>query len=479
MSSGDSQTRPRPTTQPAAKRDAGRERSAKAESPIPGLPNVPRQDVAAVRAQLQKQIDERNRRKTAAAREAQRLRERYASALNAGRDGDPSDGEADAAGLLFHAGLLDLEAERWTSAREAFQTIVADHGASLWAQEARLCLFDLAFDSDLDPSAAAATLSPALAWTRSLTPEPPPSGPQVITLVDTSGLTGETLPLQRPGPAFEPSDDGEVLESRSPSSVAAGVHLRAGLLRWLAEDAVSTQKHFQEAFRFHSSPQSALSAVASAVIHRTAYSHTPPQVREGKTDEIAHLILYADVLQNALQMYRAHQLWSALLTKRSRDLSSPQRSYIHFRRGQARFRFLNPLEKDPDAVLKDYEQSRKLAPAAPWADQSLLKAGNAAWNLNGDAAEAIAMWQKLLDEYPGSGHAPQAAYYIAVTHERNREWEQAYLAFADAQERYPDSSFRELIEKHLRTVRGRLPGPPPSVKATTVPGRSQRGKGPR
>ncbi len=479
LNSGDSQTRPRPTTRPPAKRDAGRERSPKAEAPIPGLPNIPRQDVSAERAQLQKQLDERKQRKTAAAREAQRLRERYASALNVGRIVDPSHGVADAAGLLFHAGLLDLEAERWPSAQEAFQTIVTDHAASLWAQEARLCLFDLAFEADLDPSAAASTLSPALAWTHSLTPEPPPSGPQVMTLVDTSGLTGKTLPLQRPGPAFEPPAAGEVLESRSPSAVAADVYLRAGLLRWLAEDAVSTQEHFRQAFRFHPSPQSALSAVASAVIHRTAYSHTPPQVREGETDEIGRLILYADVLQNALQMYRAHQLWSTLLTKRSRDLSSLQRSYIHFRRGHARFQFLNPLERDPDAVLKDYEQSRKLAPAAPWADQSLLMAGNVAWNLKADPAEAIALWQKLLDEYPASAHAPQAAYYIGVTHERNREWEQAYLAFADAQERYPDSSFRDLIEKHLRTVRGRLPRPPPSVEATTVPSRSKRGKGAR
>jgi outer membrane protein assembly factor BamD (BamD/ComL family) len=504
LNSGDSQTRPRPATQPPPKRDAGR--SPKAEAPIPGLPDVPAKDVAAVRAHLQKQLDEREQRQTQAARQAQRLRQQSASVS-----------ADDAAALLFHAGLLFLDAQRWAAAKDALQTVVDQHADSLWAQEARLCLFDVAFEVDLDPSGAAELLKPAVEWTRAVQPGPLPSGAQPIKIVDSSGRTGGSLPLQRPGPVFASADVGRTSESaraldseststatgsapntvepgnaeqspggpggppyepRSASAVAADVHLRAGLLSWLAEDSSTTQRHFQEAFRFDRAPQSPINIVASAVLYRSPYAHTPPQAREGD-EQIAQLILYADVLQNALQMYRAHRLWDDLLTKRSRDLSPLERSYIHFRRGHARYQFLSALERDPDAILKDYEQSRKLARDAPWADQSLLMAGNVASNLKHDATQAIELWQKVLDEYPGSGHAAQAAYFIGVIHERNREWEQAYLAFQDAQERYPDSSFHELIEKHLRTVRARLPGPPPNVEATRVPRRSRRGASPR
>ncbi len=209
--------------------------------------------------------------------------------------------------------------------------------------------------------------------------------------------------------------------------------------------------------------------LASAVVRRSPYVHTPPAAREGDAGDIAQLMVYADMLQNALQMYRAHRLWEGLLTKRQRDLSPLQRSYALLRRAQARSQFRNALEKQADLVLKDYDQSRKAARGAPWADQSLMLAGEAAWHLKFDTAAAIALWKTLCEDYPDSGYAPRAAYLTGVVHERAEEWEQAYLAFDKARKKYPNAGVTKLVEDHLRKVTANLAELPTESAPEAVP----------
>lgn len=332
-------------------------------------------------------------------------------------------------------------------------------------------------------------LADGLAWTSGVEPAPP-RGPQGIRLVDTSGLGGPTLPLQRLGPVFEDAgedgddEDGDDAESgaeppgpRAAAEVAADVWLRAGLLDWLAGDGDGARAKFDRAQQFDPAPRSTINVLAGSIRGQVRLERTPAEAREGDAPEAGLLIVYGDHLQAAQQMYRAQRFWDTLLTRRRGDLTPVQRSYALLRRGQARFRFLNPLEKDPDAVLRDLEQCRRAAPHAPWADQSLLTAGDVAWHLKRDAAGAAALWRTLMDEHPDSGLAPRAAYRIGTTYEVAHEYDQAYLAFEDARERYPDSGYDELIEKHLRTVTGRLRGQlPERTEPTPVRQRTPRGR---
>jgi hypothetical protein len=159
--------------------------------PIPGLPaDLPPEHLAAIRKHFEDAIADRNKRKAAAGREGTALLRR-AEAENS-------------TALFVHAGLKFLEGGKVKEAEAALKSAVELGAGTAWEREARIALFDVAIEQQVDPIAAENWLLPVLPWA---TTRPP------ISLVDhVLPLDGELevaenpalLVVERCGPVLPP-----------------------------------------------------------------------------------------------------------------------------------------------------------------------------------------------------------------------------------------------------------------------------------
>jgi tetratricopeptide (TPR) repeat protein len=219
----------------------------------------------------------------------------------------------------------------------------------------------------------------------------------------------------------------------------------------LDADAGNAKELFQQALKLDPRLSNHIVRLAAAVTYKAQFPHSPVDFQH-RSDEGDKLILLADVYASSREVYRINRLWENILKQRKRDLSKSQRSYIEMRRSLSVFNLTSPLEKDPKQVIEGYLDAQKLDPDAPWADRALYLAGNAAVTLNHDDEQAIALYQKLLDQYPERYLAAGAAFNIAVRYERLKKWKEAKDAFELVLEKYPESGREKLVNEHLRKL---------------------------
>lgn len=508
-----STTKPPPTTksgkgqaQPAAKVDPP-------GTVIPGLPaNVPATVREGLAKQFQQPLDERAARRKEAAQDAVVWLKRAET---------EEDSETRTRALVI-AGARQVAALKLTEAVQTFQRAIKSapgvpiipgpagvqktaipqtsppeevspgSAAALWSIEARLFLFDLALEHELNVTLAEKTLFPVFAWargiplpaTRTLARPPvgvvvsqpltaslalqsvgpnlfaPPTGPVGSV---AGGAVAEQTPNGAASHSAAPSDDSRTAAAddgpslRTVSLIAADVRLRIGLLQVFANMGTA---EFFAAEQLAFDRTTPLGAYASRAIAGVAPIRLPDPVRNGLADA-AKLIRWGLVLDQSGGIERALRLFDALLKQAPEQISDPQRSFVHFHRGQARFRLTNPLQRDTKLIVQDYEQAVKLYPQSDWSDDALFLHGNLEWNVNQQADRAIALWTQLLEQHPGSAQGPRAAYFIGVARENSKQWDRAKLAYDDSKRRFPNSEFNQLIDQHLKKVNNELSRPKP------------------
>ncbi len=248
-----------------------------------------------------------------------------------------------------------------------------------------------------------------------------------------------------------------------------------GLLHALRGNSARAKAEFLLANGLGFDPTTPLAAAANRSLTNQLLLTLADPVTSGPAETVA-LIRLAVMIGDSRQLDRALRLWDALLkppsgskppatdSKPSVAVSDPRRSFAYLHRGFARFRMTNPLERDFKLIVRDYEQSVKLAPQSDWADDALVLHANLEWNSFQNGDKAVPLWTRVLDQHPGSGHGPRAAYFIGVAHENTKQWDKAKSAYDDAKKRFPDSPFNRLIDSHMKKVQSELARPKPAFK---------------
>lgn len=499
------------------------------ESPavIPGLPpNAPQGVRESFEKQLQGQLDERDARRKRAAKEAVSWLQRADKA---------QDDEAKAAALVM-AGRSQVDALQLAEATKTFSRVIAltDTGVSpvtvkpatvasppvaetkpsslpnaagsiptpnaaaptppdksagnilpsAWELEARLFLFDLALEHELNPVRAEEVLRSVAAWLKTV-PRPATALKRTVVSLAVAPLAlNAPLPLQSLGPkrgdgAVSVTGAGTVKETppdatsttrtktanargttatvadadppRDVRRIAADVRLRLGLLSAMRGDLVRGKIEFQQAETLGFDANAALAVFANRVLTGQRVPPLPDPVKNGPAPS-ASLIRLALLINETGEHDRALRLWDALLRQKDEAISHPQRSYAHLQRGLARSELSNPLEWKPTRTAADYAAVANLYPDAEWLDDALFYHANLEWNVNRNAEAAVALWTRLRDQHPTSEFAARAAYHIGVAHESAKQWELAKTAYDDARQKFPDSPHNKTIDQHLTKV---------------------------
>jgi len=412
-------------------------RNSSSQNTIPGVYTRDAASAQALKKRLEEAIDKRRDTQKKAVSEARKLLKKYQSDRAA----------TDADKLAAKAGFLYAFGGDGKSADAAFEQLQQSHPDSLWNYEGQLCRFDIAAEQRLDLPAMKEIINALVPWTQSPIPDNGPASGAVTAGQNTVSPLRE-LPIQYPGPPIVRVTE---VEQRSSASIAADILHRAALVSWLEGDGEKGKDLFQRAIQFDPKLGNHIAPLGLAVIRKTQFRHSPVNFQD-RTNEINRLILLADVYANSSQVYRTNLLWENILKQHKKDLSKEQRSYVEMTRSLSIFNLTSPLEKDPKRIIEGYLASQKLDPTSPWADKALYLAGNAAWNLNHDHEQAIALYQKQLDQYPERYLAPHAAYRTGIAYEYLKKWKEAKQAYDLVLEKYPDSGFTKLVNDHLRKL---------------------------
>ncbi len=484
----------KPVNKPVGKGDA---KAANASPAIPGFsPIMPAGVREGIERQLRGPLNDRTSRRREADKTATAWLQRASS---------ETDGEIQAAALMV-AGALQTDALKLAEAVKTFDRVTVEHSSNVWAIEARLFLCDLALEHELNLTRAEEWLGPATQWLKTVPAPAAAAAPKTgVSLTVPQPGPNDPLSLESPGPNVFPAlrsgarqSPGSAgrrespeesaasstsvapqepeLAARDAAIISADVRLRMGLFHALRGNAARAKVEFLLANGLGFDPTTALAAAANRSLTNQRQLTLSDPVTSGPAETVA-LIRLAVLIGDSLQPDRALRLWDALLklptgskppatdnNKPPVVVSDPQRSFAHFQRGFARFRMTNPLERDFKLIVRDYEQSVKLAPQSYWADDALVLHANLEWNTFQNGDKAVPLWTRVLDQHPGSEHGPRAAYFIGVAHENAKQWDRAKTAYDDAKQRFPDSPFNRLIDSHLKKVQSELARPKPAGK---------------
>jgi hypothetical protein len=348
---------------------SGRGGRASRVTPIPGIPaDLPPEHLAAIRQHFEDAIADRNKRRAAAGREGTALLRRAETDTSAG--------------LSVHAGLKFLEGGKVKEAHAAFTSAVEAGAGTVWEREARIALFDMAIEHDLDPVAAQNWLAPLVPWATGLLPVPLIE--QAPPLEGEHGLPADpaALVIERSGPIVPPLVEGAEPTSRVESAIAADILLRAALLDWMRGDAATAQSTLRQALAQRQALPApyggwgsglAYASLTVAVAEGFSPTYGQRHLVEAPVDEViaepqsepvvteaesvsvpesevpeantpapvseqsttAQLLRYADVLRAGGRPERTFEFLDTLLTKQSRAMTKTERSYALLRRAYA------------------------------------------------------------------------------------------------------------------------------------------------
>jgi TolA-binding protein len=395
--------------------------------------------------QLHDLLDERAAKQEAARLEARRLR----------RDYDEVARTNESPRQLFQAGYRFLQGEEWEAADEALRKVIDAHPDSRWSLEARLCLFDMAFEIDCDPAGVAelidfTDLPAAIAAAEQAddfeAPVIPQQSPPIPTL---------ELPIHVPGPEYAFDAEFRIAE-RPWAEIHRDALLRRGLWTLLQGDIDSAKELHTEALRINGIVSGPVGSVSRLVYVASPFWMSWSEA--GESDPAVGLLMqYSDLLFNAQMPNRSHRMFDRLLNDSSLPITDAQRSYLHFQRAMSRASMYGVLERLPVPIVEDYLQSQALAPQSRWAAEALLRAGLTEWTLDYVDPVALEYFQRVIDEYPDTWCAPQAALNMGLFYEEHEQWEDAFRAYLLIVNRYEDSNAYDSANEHITEIRPHLP----------------------
>jgi len=263
----------------------------------------------------------------------------------------------------------------------------------------------------------------------------------------------------------QPKEDSSLppwaLRDRQPLDIQADlyqVHLHNGLVAYLGQQYDRAAKAFEAARPF--APDLDVEVVHGHVpkgidrlidVAKESQRLTPDQALDNKHGKASLILQLADLYDLEEDYVKSADLVNLILTG-TVTATAEQKSWATFRRGRASF-CLDWDHRDPIAAKKDYLAAVDLAPKASWAYQGLFLAGNIAFNTEHDVDGAVALWKRLLKDYPNCPEAHRAAYYIGVSYELTNQPEKAKEAFDAFLKAFPDSPFTEIVQQqHFKNI---------------------------
>lgn len=347
----------------------------------------------------------------------------------------------------FRAGLLLADLEQWKDAVATLDRAVKMFPASQYAGGALVRLIDIELEElfSLPPAREYATA--AVAWANTFTGKPTGAAAD-------GAASAEAAPVVALFSAKLPPLDAATLKN-----IKYQVYLRTGLIAYLGQDFAKASTMFETA-RPLTPPRgyTVVGQVPTGVEQMIAVAKqgkalTPAQVLAGN-EKIQLILQLVDIYHEVNEYNRSLALCEIALSQAA-SMTDEQRSWAMFKRARNRF-CQDWKDRDPIAAMQDYVQAQKLAPQSPWAYRCLFYAGNIMFTRKHDRSVAIALWSRLLKDYPDCPEAPRAAYYIALAYEHDGLQKEARKAFEDYLKQYPSSPFVELVQQyHLANINDR------------------------
>jgi tetratricopeptide (TPR) repeat protein len=358
---------------------------------------------------------------------------------------------------LDHAANLQLAADQWKPASENLEKLVKDYPASPWAGSAYAALIDIRLERLLDLEGAQKYADAAVKWYEATSPRPlgegqGEGGAKSPRALGEGQATGSPRPYPGEGPGVradsaDPFSPFPPTPARAIREVAYDTYLRAGLLEYLHEQFGAALAFFEKAKPFE--PPQKIHVVYGHIstgieqlieVAKSGKTLTPEIVAKGDPTAKTAMLL-ADVYQEAQEFDKSIEMCSRLLASAAIKRATPeQRSYAFFRRGRDHYLILPP-NFDAAAALADYLAAVNAAPKAPWAGQAMFLAGNLDWNHLHKPAEAIAVWQRAIREYPKDADADRCAFYIGLAYFFTNQFPEAQKAMEKYIADYPASDF--------------------------------------
>lgn len=416
---------------------------------LPGFVNSNEKTRDAAHAMYRQKIDERKALAVDAQRDATSWRRTLATVQD----------DSSKRRISLQLGAALVVSEQWPDALETLTEITGQESYSQTEIEARLFLFDVALERKQNLAEAELHLKPAKDWYRSQTLETKKiEASMVVQLGGNPSPHSEFAVL---GPdvrlAFTARAATE-LKDRDLKQTAIDVVLRMGIMASIRGDAPEAKARFFRLLELEIPNQHPWSTVAGAMAQVVIFGDLPDPAKNGDAT-VARLIRYGCLLQEAQLRVRAIGVWDRVLDQLGDSATIPQQSFVLMRRAQTRFQFMNPLDRETGKITADYVESARLYPQGEWADDALFLAGNVEWNLNQNGDRAISLWSRVVDEHPKGELAEQSAFQIGVAFVRARKWNDAKQSFETFQRKYPKSSSKSLVEKHLKQINSELARP--------------------
>ncbi|HET6247245.1 MAG TPA: tetratricopeptide repeat protein, partial [Tepidisphaeraceae bacterium] len=372
---------------------------------------------------------------------------------------------------LYHAGLLLTSANKPDEALGEFTILVQRYPDSLWTPDAQVRLIDVKLEQQFDLPGAAGLAAQAVAWCERQSPLAPggkgaEAAHQSPLAPGGRGVGGEgALNEQPPDDADRAAAPPPAADSDdslpAPRDEQYNIYLRAGLIEYLQEHKEAALSFFEKAKPFE--PKRDFEVVQGHIptgieqlvnLAKNGKVITPASVKNG--DGKAKLILMlADIYHEGQQHGKSLELCTRLICGAAAKATREQLSYAYFRRAR-NYYLIAGAAFNPDAAMADYVAAVAASPKAAWADSAMFLAGNIEWNDKHDAPAAIAVWRRLLKEYPKSKEADRSAFFIGLALSFSRHYPEAQKALNEYMTKYPESEFIDSAREALDECNGKI-----------------------
>ena len=409
----------------------------------------------------------------------------------------PKSDAAERERALFHVGLANLGLKRWKPARAAFDTLVKEFPSGPWAISARCRLVDLTVEHDLDFKTANEEIAALHKWawekdrawlraeflrkkaetekakgkakskdaatSKDVRAKPASAARQPAKAVPTKVAVKNVAPKPptKKDPKAKPPIPSVVFPTPDDKRNVAEVYWRYGLVKFV-QGGVGYAKYAlpradalagkapQPGTRLSGDEQARMVVTAQALRGRPL---TPLTLWTSKKPNYPY-IHFAEVLARTNDYERARDYATRVLSRKGQELTGYQSSYMYYLRGRCYNGI--PDRKQRSRAPADFLAAQKADPKAPWADTCLFLAANARWNHEHDAKAAIALWRRLMKEYPQSREWDRSAYYVGVIHQQEKRYADAKAAYETLLKEKPKTSFAKLTKEKLKAVEREL-----------------------
>jgi TolA-binding protein len=339
---------------------------------------------------------------------------------------------------FYNLGVIYCECEQWKEAGEMLGKFVKGYPRSPLAGDAYIRLIDIALERMFDLKLAREHSDLGVGWAK--------------------GLAVASAGSEKPD-SSKPREDGPRLaeawrgplpapETVGTKPVCYGLYLRAGILAYLDQKREQAIEMFRAAEPFAAPEYSSVHGVVPTGTQRvielaaTGEKITPDDALQG--DSRGRLVLQlADIYIEAGSRDKAAALCRKVIDPNQGLQASPtHRSYAMYRLSECHFKMFD--FKTTHSLLV---QAQAVAPKSSWADNCLHYIGNMLHNYLNDIPGAIAIWEKMLREYPDSDEADLAAFHIGLAYMWDRQWARGKDAFETFLQKYPNSPYVGIVRK--------------------------------